>query len=64
MEFCAQAVLSAVEQVPEESLFLRFGVNAITGSVHEEARNRPNMPLQGKFHRGILRGLINVSHTP
>ena len=30
----------------------------------EEAENRPNMPLQEKFHRGILRGLRNISHTP
>ena len=36
--------------------------------VHEpagqEAKNRPNIPLQEKFHRGVLRGLRNISDTP
>ena len=30
----------------------------------QEAKNSPNIPLQEKFHRGILRGLINISDTP
>ena len=31
---------------------------------HEEAKNRPSIPSQEKFHRGILRGLRNISDTP
>ena len=30
----------------------------------EEAKKRQNIPLQEKFHRGILRGLRNISDTP
>ena len=30
----------------------------------EEAKNRPNVPLQEKFDRGILRGLRKISDTP
>ena len=27
----------------------------------QEAKKRPNIPLQEKFHRGILRGVRNIS---
>jgi C4-dicarboxylate-binding protein DctP len=30
----------------------------------EEARDRPNIDWQDKIHRGILRGLSNISETP
>ena len=30
----------------------------------QEVGNRPNIPLQEQFHRGILRGLRNISDTP
>ena len=30
----------------------------------EEAKNRPNIDWQDKIHRGILRGLKNISETP
>jgi hypothetical protein len=30
----------------------------------QEARNRPNIDWQEKIHRGILRGLRNISETP
>jgi hypothetical protein len=30
----------------------------------QEARNRPNIDWQEKIHRGILRGLSNISDTP
>ena len=30
----------------------------------QEAKNRPNIPLQEKFHEGFLRGLGNISDTP
>ena len=30
----------------------------------QEAKNRPTIPVQEKFHRGILRGLINIAETP
>jgi hypothetical protein len=30
----------------------------------EEARNRPNIDGQEKIHRGIFRGLRNISETP
>jgi hypothetical protein len=30
----------------------------------QEAKNRPNIPSQEKFHRGVLRGLRNISETP
>ena len=30
----------------------------------QEAENRPNIPLPGKFQRKILRGLRNISDTP
>ena len=30
----------------------------------QEARNRPNIDWQDKIHRGILRGLRNISETP
>jgi hypothetical protein len=33
-------------------------------SAGQEAKNWPNIPLQEKFHRVILRGLRNISHTP
>jgi hypothetical protein len=29
----------------------------------QEAKKWPNIPLQKKFHRGILRGLRNISDT-
>ena len=30
----------------------------------QEAKNRPNIDWQEKIHRGILRGLRNISETP
>jgi hypothetical protein len=30
----------------------------------EEAKNRPNIDWQEKIHRGIVRGLRNISETP
>ena len=30
----------------------------------QEAKHRPNIPLQEKFHRGTLRGLRNISDNP
>ena len=32
--------------------------------VIQEAKNRPNIDWQDKIHRGILRGLRNISETP
>ena len=33
-------------------------------SLAQEAKNRPNIDWQEKIHRGILRGLRNISETP
>ena len=33
-------------------------------SFDQEAKNEPNIPLQEKFHKGILRVLRNISDTP
>ena len=33
-------------------------------NVGEEAKNTPNIDWQEKIHRGILRGLRNISETP
>ena len=30
----------------------------------QEVRNRPNIDWQEQIHRGILRGLRNISETP
>ena len=30
----------------------------------EETKNRPNIDWQEKMHRGIVRGLRNISETP
>ena len=29
----------------------------------QEAKNRPNIPYQEKFHLGILKGVYNISDT-
>jgi hypothetical protein len=33
-------------------------------AVVQEVRNRPNIDWQDQIHRGILRGLRNISETP
>ena len=30
----------------------------------QEGETRPNVPLQEKFHRGVLRGLRNIPDAP
>ena len=41
------------------------GVHGVgRGVVVQEAKDRANIPLQGKFHRAILRGLRNIYETP
>ena len=37
---------------------------ALTGLEANEAINRANVPLQEKFHTGVLRDLRNISDTP
>jgi hypothetical protein len=32
-------------------------------ALRQEAKNRPNIPLQEKFYRGILKGVRNISDT-
>ena len=32
--------------------------------LRQEAKNRPNIDWQEQIHRGILRGLRNISETP
>ena len=39
-------------------------VQAAQEGVHQEAKNRPNIDWQDKIHRGISRGLRNISETP
>ena len=38
--------------------------NATLMALTKEGENGPNMSLQEKFHRGILRGVRNISDTP
>ena len=38
--------------------------NALLARGTQEGVNRPNIRLQEKFHRAVLRGLRNVSETP
>ena len=40
------------------------GLSEQQRALAQEAKNWPNNPLQEKFRRGILRGLINTSDTP
>ena len=42
----------------------RIGRTGRAGNKGEEAKNRPNIDWQEKIHRGILRGLRNISETP
>ena len=51
---------NAVAQRPR--FFFDVAQTAVVGL--QEAKSRPNIPLQEKFHRGILRGLRNISEPP
>jgi hypothetical protein len=46
------------------SVFARDLGPIVGGASVQEAKNWPNIPLQEKFHRGILWGLRNISDTP
>ena len=55
--------VSAFENADE--LKQSFTVKAkLWRQIDQEAKNRPNIPLEEKFHRGILRGLRNIPDTP
>ena len=57
-------ILGAMEFLssPRQALFA-FAMGE-PNEVCQEAKNWPNIPLQEKLHRGILRGLRNISATP
>ena len=39
-------------------------VDVLARAEAQEAKNWPNVALQAKFHRGILRGLRSIADTP
>ena len=49
---------------PPEEAAQAVAVDLKTNSAVKEGENWPNIPLQEKFHRLILRGLINIPDTP
>ena len=49
---------------PSQKAVFRAAQAAEPESVHQEAKNRPNIDWQETIHRGILRGLRNISETP
>jgi hypothetical protein len=63
---CLQKIMyEQVEKSASKSVVIvEDATDLISEDGREEAKNRPNIDWQEKIHRGILRGLRNISETP